>query len=81
MLDFEVFSVVNICKNYKLFSHLLTVLLTPGNNRFHRVNCEGKLLDNGMNTPICRLENDRKTLDFLLEKCQNMREYRVFKYP
>ena len=33
-----------------------------------------------MNTPICRLENDRKTLDFLLEKCQKMREYRVFKY-
>ena len=56
------------------------MLLTPGNNRFHRANCEGKLLDNGMNTPICRLENDRKTLDFLLEKCQKMREYRVFKY-
>ena len=32
------------------------------------------MLDNGMNTPICRLEINYKTLDFFFGKCQKVRE-------
>ena len=46
---------------------MLTALLLTGNNRFPVVNCEGKLLDNGTNTSINRMESNGKFWIVLLE--------------
>ena len=50
-----------------------TAFLTPGNS-FRRANCQGKLLDNGTNTPIRRIEINGKTLIFLSENVRKMHE-------
>ena len=63
-----------VSNEYKPFFHLTPPSQHQENNSFRRVNCQGKLLDNGTNTPIRRLESNGKTLIFLSEnvrKCMN----------
>ena len=58
---------------------MLTCLVNVGKRLFSRVNCEGKLSDNGTNTCIHWQENTGKTSDYLFAKHWKMHaKYRVF---
>ena len=88
MYVFRLITLVNVLfSNYKIpvnngihtVCRVLTCLVNVGKRLFSRVNCEGKLSDNGTNTCIHRQENTGKTSDYPFAKHWKMHaKYRVF---